>query len=309
MDQEDFKKTKKEYYECINELYSKAFKNMPFDFICSLLRVSGLQYGHWDPLEELYRAKSDYDGILDYLSSEKNECAEIRIGLLLYCNYIEMTPIHEIIFNLLRCIGGDGFSVSPFKKLYRKSKGNVFKSIPPSAKVKYQEIKNYAKKIGLNSFVNIIDSFYNDKLRNSFVHADYCLDENEYHGNTNMGFVISYAELKIVLIKASIFYDVFLSCNSYYRSQLSKARRFHKWPNYEVFEILKNEHGIYGFKIHYSNGSTSSFERHPLKVEIVNFSFGSEDGKLEFMVGFMDDMKPVWVINGKEVTDFDILNG
>jgi len=30
------------------------------------------------------------------------------------------------------------------------------------------------------------------------------------------------------------------------------ARKYHKWDNYEVLELLADENGVYGFNVHFS---------------------------------------------------------
>lgn len=55
---------REEYREYLMELFSKAWNTRPIDFIYTLLRVSGVQYGHWDPFSEILDAFEDYNKFL-----------------------------------------------------------------------------------------------------------------------------------------------------------------------------------------------------------------------------------------------------
>ena len=74
--------------------------------------------------------------------------------------------------------------------------------------------------------------------------------------------------------------------------------RFHKWPNYEVLELLSDENGLHGFSVHFSNGSKATYSRTSKGVECTNVMFG-RDGSIDFFVGSLDDLQPEHKVNGK----------
>jgi hypothetical protein len=87
---------------------------------------------------------------------------------------------------------------------------------------------------------------------------------------------------------------------------LSRGKRYHKWDNYEVLELLSDENGVYGFNVHFSNGNKSTFERTKQGVKQINMR---TSGGVGFMVGMIDKLEPIWKVNGVPVTDWDELNG
>lgn len=44
---------REEYKKYLLVLFSEAWNSSPLDFIYSILRVTGLHHGHWDPYVEL----------------------------------------------------------------------------------------------------------------------------------------------------------------------------------------------------------------------------------------------------------------
>ena len=69
----EIKITKREAAACFDRLWHDAFKIRPFDVLCTLLRVSGLQAAGWDPLEESEEAFEDYNW---YLKAESESLCE-----------------------------------------------------------------------------------------------------------------------------------------------------------------------------------------------------------------------------------------
>lgn len=298
----------KEYQDYIRTLFQSAWEKMPFDFICTVLRVSGIHYGHWDPLEESYQAFDDYNRILQRAMDEQNKKRAIRIGLLIYCNTVEITAVHELLANLLRCQGGKPFIVVPFRKFYRRRRKDSLHWVPPSARAKYAEIKKIATNVGDTSLPGIIDSFFDDRIRNAFVHADYCLTEDDFRWTEpGPGSSVQLNYVSEIITRAFAFHEEFFAAHRSWRRGLANLPRFHKMPQYEVLELLTNDKGVYGFKVHFSNGKSARYERHPDRVDALNILFG-KDGTLNFMVGNLDELEPVWKVNGKPVKNWKELN-
>ena len=116
------------------------------EFIFTILRIDGISHGHFDPVEESFQAFEDYNWLLNKAIKSKKKKIDIRVGLIIYCTLIELTPAHELLYNLLGCISGQGFIFRPFRKLYRKNKkGDLI--APPSAKNKFNMIRDLDDKI------------------------------------------------------------------------------------------------------------------------------------------------------------------
>jgi hypothetical protein len=76
--------------------------------------------------------------------------------------------------------------------------------------------------------------------------------------------------------------------------------RYHRWQNYEVFELLKSEGKLDGFRVHFSNGNSARFRRTPAGVDLVNVVI-QPDGTLNFMVGLLNALQDRYVVDGKQV--------
>ncbi len=79
--------------------------------------------------------------------------------------------------------------------------------------------------------------------------------------------------------------------------------RYHKWPNFEVLEILANDNKkLIGFRVHFSNGSSAKFARTNAGLDCTNIFF-ERDGTLGLMAGQLDKLEENWKIDGK-IADF-----
>lgn len=293
----------------LSDLTSRAFEKDGFSTLCTLLRTGGLADAQWDPYEESRLAFEDFDWMLEMASSQRSGNAQLRIALLMYCQAVEMSAPHEMLYNLVRIIGDEEFMFHPFRHLSRKKKGDPFSSIPPSAKHKFKEISALAKKNGENTLVDLIASFFSDEIRNAFSHSDYILAENSFRW-TESGIAkeLSYDVVQALINNCFHFYRALLRLHLDWLSSLARARRFHKWPDYQVLELLSDEtHGVYGFNVHFSNGTKASFTRTEKGVRPVNLRF-LRDGGVSFFVGNFDELEPVWKVDGKPVADFEQLN-
>jgi hypothetical protein len=70
-----------------------------------------------------------------------------------------------------------------------------------------------------------------------------------------------------------------------------------KLPQFEVLELLIHDvDGLYGFRVHFSNGSTAEFERGAEHTSAMNIILGSP---INFMVEDLDALKPEWYVGGR----------
>jgi hypothetical protein len=76
--------------------------------------------------------------------------------------------------------------------------------------------------------------------------------------------------------------------------------RYHRWPNFEVLELLKTDGKIDGFRVHFSNGNSARFHRRPAGVDLMNVII-QPDGTINFMVGLLDALQQRYVVDGREV--------
>jgi hypothetical protein len=172
-------------------------------------------------------------------------------------------------------------------------------AIQPSSKQKMLRVKELAKEAKEEKLVKIIDEFFSDDIRNSFYHSDYCLTEKEFrYSDGGIASSMSLERIDSLIANCFAFYEAFFQAHSWTKAYIGAAKQYHKWPNYEVFEVLKKDKQVYGFKVHFSNGHIAKFTREPEKVEAINLHF-NPDGSINFFVGNLDELKEEWLVDGK----------
>lgn len=291
--------TEQELVDYLSDLFWNAFKKAPFEVICAVLRVSGMQDADWDPFEESLEAFEDYNVLLRLDESLLSKAGHWRIGLMMYCHAVEMTAPQEFLANLLRALNGRKYHLKPFGRLGRSKKKQDFSWIPPSAPTKYRELKKLARDANQNPLCEYIDQFFNEDIRNAFSHSDYVLSE-EYFRWTESGLAqqLPLDTVNLIVQNCYRFFSTLVWLQKKVLEDLTTMPRFHKWPNYEVLELLSDDTGLVGFSVHFSNGNKATYTRKPEGVECINCLFES-DGSINFMVGSLDDLTKEWKVDGK----------
>jgi hypothetical protein len=157
-------------------LFQKAMDKSSFDTLCTLLRPGGAHGAGWDVLDEAGTTFEDFNWMLDVAQKTKGKATARRFALYYYCFLVEMTAIHEMMMNLLRCVTDQHYLPFPFQHLYRRKKKNdPWNVVPPSMARKIKEIVELATKAGEVDLVSKLNYVFDDKLRNAIVHTDYVL--------------------------------------------------------------------------------------------------------------------------------------
>ncbi|MDP1760219.1 MAG: hypothetical protein Q8L01_02090, partial [Candidatus Woesebacteria bacterium] len=261
----------------------------------------GMHFGHWDPAVEIQDFFEDFNQLIKATDKSRNHKRLYRIGLVMYCHAVEMNMAHHILANLLLVIGGKPYSIDPFHILWKRKKGTIFDARPPSAKQKLTLLRDLASVVDETKLIDYIEEFYNDKIRNSFYHSDYCLTETEFrYFDGGIASAIPLSELDEIITNCFAFYEAFFHSLKWIQRNFGVAKKYHKLPNYELMEILVDKKKcVYGFKMHFSNGQVATYQREIDKVIAENLSF-EDDGSVNFFVGMFSDMKPMYMLNGKQ---------
>ncbi len=291
--------TEQELVDFLSDLFWSAFRAAPFEVLCAVLRVSGMQDADWDPFEESQSAFEDYNALLRLDNDTLSSAGRWRIGLLMYCQAVEMTAPQEFLANLLRVLGGEKYHIKPFGSLGRTNKKKAFSWVPPSAPVKYRELKRLAAKCNQSALGDYIDQFFNEDIRKAFSHSDYVLS-GEHFRWTESGLAqqLSLEAVNLNVRNCFRFFSALLWLHNQVLTDLKTSPRFHKWPNYEVLELLSDGERLHGFSVHFSNGAKATYSRTGQGVECTNILF-EHDGSINFMVGLLDALRPEWKVNGR----------
>jgi hypothetical protein len=296
------------YLPTIHRLFERAFETNPFEALCSVLRVGGMSDEGWDPFEESRKAFDDFNWLLDKSITERNGACSRRISLLMYCHAVEMTAVHEIIANCLRCLLNEQYIIDPFQHLSRKNKKKIFSYIPSSAKNKFKFIKELASKAKESQLGEDIDSFFDENIRNAFSHSDYIFSDDSFRfRGGRLACQMGFDELDKKITGCFGFYGAFMYLHRQWLKELTKTKKYHKWQRYQVLEILSSEkEGVYGFNVHFSNGSKSTYVRRASGIKAINLRF-DKNGHIAYFCGDLDALEPVWKIDGNQVVDWDLL--
>ena len=291
--------TEQELVDFLSGLFWGAFRKAPFEVLCAVLRVTGMQDADWDPFEESKAAFEDYNALLRLDEATLSKAGRWRIGLLMYCQAVEMTAPQEFLTNLLRVLGGEKYHIKPFGSLGRTNKKRPFSWVPPSAPVKYRELKRLALACKQGTLSEYIDQFFNEDIRNAFSHSDYIIS-GEYFRWTEMGLAqqLPLDQVNLIASNCFRFFSAVLWLHKQVLTDLKRLPRFHKWPTYEVLELLSDADRLHGFSVHFSNGSKATYTRTDKGVECTNILF-EPDGSINFMVGLLDALRPEWKVNGQ----------
>ncbi len=297
------------YHDFWFSLLKEAFQASSFDTLCILLRPRGMHMSGWDILDEAEVTFDDFNWMLEIANKQRGISSSRRLALHYYCFIIEMTPIHEIIANILGVISGSHYKPFPLMHLnHRKGKRSKTpgKQIPASLSAKISHIRNLAKELNKTELLSYIDTIFDESLRNSIAHSDYIITDKELRlFNAEEDRIRPIEEVDDLINLTFGFLSGLLVAYANMKFFLARNKKYHKWSNYEVLEILRNDNGLCGFSVHFSNGSKSTFRRDENGATAINMII---DDTVGFMVGLIDDMENKWKIDGKEVTDWDAIN-
>jgi hypothetical protein len=170
--------------------------------------------------------------------------------------------------------------------------------------MKIREIVELATKAGEMDLVSELNYVFDDKLRNAIAHSDYVLTDDQLRRESGPASAIPLTEVDRKLNHTFRFLSGLLKAVNNMKYALRRARKYHKWENYEVLELLADENGVYGFNVHFSNGNKSTFSR--TKDGVMQINLRTSNG-VGFMVGMIHDLEPVWKIDGVQVDDWKAL--
>jgi hypothetical protein len=290
--QEDYYSEYKSYFI---DLFLNAKEKGGLDYIYTLLRVSGIEDGGWDPFIEAEESLSDLSEVLRDLSNKGREKTSLRLALLLYCHSIEMSAPYQILYNLLRCCGSKNYVFMPFFELDRKER--IIQKYP---KNKIDTLEENAKLVGQENLIVHIKSFFDNTIRNAFFHSDYTIEDDFKICESQSAQSIKKDVLFEKITRCFAFYQSFMDTYREARLACRTGERVYPLSNFDIFELLVDDiEGLVGFKVHYprDDGMYAYYERRKDRVRGLNFLI-KETG-IQFQCGLLTEIKNVHMMNGK----------
>ena len=244
----------------------------------------------------------DFNWHLKAENEELSPKSQWRIGLLMYCQAVEMSAVHATLANILRILLGQPYHLSPLDSLGRADKKRMFKFFPPSAKVKWKKLRDMATEAKREDLVQMIDAVYNDAIRNAFSHSDYIITDTHFRwAEGGLPDQMPLEQVSNLIANSFSFFGIFTALRDRWLERVGRKPRFHKMPQYEVLEFLTDENQkLSGFRVHFSNGNSAQFARTPEGVDCTNLVF-ENDGTINFMVGLLNARESIWKVNGRPV--------
>ena len=249
----------------ITQLFELSQKNGGLQYIYTLLRVTGIGEGP-DELIALYESleNSDYDKEL----------------FSMYRNITKSEDLFNLIVNLIRCSNKEDYTLKPFLHLY---KGEILSRTKPSALEIVKETISIAKKYNNKKIRDIIKEIFPKEVL-------LCL-ENVDCASIPSGFEPS-------VKKCCDFVKLFLRVYFEERLKFNNGNKIHKLPGFQILELLtKEDIGLYGFKMHFSNDTFSYFIRYSDNTDCLNISIEP----INFIIGDLRTLKNEWRIDGKRL--------
>jgi hypothetical protein len=257
----------------LKELFIQAQLKGGIQYIYTLLRVTGIT-NQLDPLlkikaiiKELNHSNISDDDFLDK-----------------YKAIMKINDPLDLIANLINCINKEGYNINPFLSL---NKGNFPHIVRPNISERIQFLLKICEEKNQLSIINLLKEAFPEKLVRliSSEGIPYNMDEIKY--------------LKKVYKKSKIFFNTLIEIQEKRRLDFLKQPKLHKLPRFEVLELLSSpDFGLYGFKMHFSNGSFAIFERFSNETKCVNITLNYPLG---LFVGNMDEMRDEWRIGEKRL--------
>jgi hypothetical protein len=239
----------------LHELFEAAKAKDEFEFACTLLRVRGVEGAGWDPFGETHQLVED---LISIINAPLVPHTKVRLGLLLYSHLTEVGATHDMLANLTRVIAGERYIIDPFLDRYpRNRKGEPqFFSTPG----KVRALREMLDSVNHSPVVETLDWFFHASVRNTFVHADYTLHDDQFRSRSEW-FVrdgVRTSELPLDVLadlvnRALTFHDAFMREHDEqrggYRTNKTLVGRIRGGPEGDPVELLADaERGLYGFR-------------------------------------------------------------
>ena len=258
----------RDFQDVLKKLFMEAEKNGGLEYIFTLLRVTGITRSK-DPLIELESILKDHE--LTFPAEDPTVQS---------CLFNGVEESLSILGNLLNCSVGQAYKYCLFRSLYEGSFPNIIK---PSVEQMLKEVQNRATERNNPGIVDLLDQ---SSLATLF-------DKEDHKSAEHCASPKRFLQTLIGVYKSE-------------RLKFKDKARFYKLPRFEVLELIVDEvEGLYGFHLHFSNGSSAHFMRFASSTEPLNISFDKES-ELAAFVGDLDAFTEEWRVGDKKLYEIGL---
>lgn len=256
-------------------LFADAQSTAGVEYIYTLLRVTGPEVDRTDALVKL---RSE-------LKEPREALSEPNL-FSLYCSWANNEAPLELLANLLNCVQGKPYSVVPFFHLNKGRYPQKVQEATPQEKIK--ELSRLATETGREELARAINKAYPDAI------VEACFDQSQPPID----------QLRTAFQKCRLLLSALTEVLFFERLKYRDWHKFHKVSPFEVIELFTNdEYGLNGFWMHFPNGASAEFVRHPERHEGRNFLVNPH---IEYFVGLLDNLQKAWQIDGKRLHELNL---
>jgi hypothetical protein len=296
------------FAEILNPLFDPTIfmrTDRLFEFVCTLVRASGIHFGEWDPLLESVATLDDLRRLrgLDLANQgfPNPERTRLRLALLSYCHMTEMDFPYSLVANLLRLRLGRKYHVNPFGHLAvarrRKRQAPRLDLRPPSPAQKINLLRQLSTEAGFPAVGEAFDSIHDPAIRNAIYHSDYALGGGEFRLLNSMrksrksaqfSSVVESEELNGLLDDAFSFYTALFALHDRCLKSFGDFRDAfipYDLPLKGLLQLVfEAEKRLIGFRVYWPNETLSEYSRTNTACDGLNLEFDA-DGSINFFVG------------------------
>jgi len=262
--------------EILENLFKQAQEKGSINYIYTLLRVTGITRGP-DPLT-LVRDTLKGMNIDNGINTEFiNKCKSI----------LETEDIFTFILNLINCANEQPYDLNPFSSL---NQGRFPHIVRPNLKQRIDYALQQCKDMKQEALEGILREIFDDSLLQILV--------KELPSSTEI------QVLKDSFPRLKEFINNLIELQHLARHEFVKQPRLYKLPRFEVLELLTStDNGLYGFQMHFSNGTSAKFIRNTEGTDCINVI---PERPIGFQVGLLDDLKHEWRIGDKRLYEIGL---
>lgn len=203
-----------------------------------------------------------------------------------YCDWISHDDFLQFIWNMIQCSNGRPYNAFPFV--------NLSQNLPFGERTRITSNKVHA-------LVDMVASSGQQPL-SDWIAAAYPVDLLQSSSSAASSMATDHP----AIMKARSLNEALLIASDRERKAFASSNRFAKWPRFEVLEILADEIlGLYGYRVHFSNGSSAEFTRRPEGTHAVNLSF-DDDGQISYWVGSLDELRKEWRVGDRRLHEIGL---
>jgi hypothetical protein len=277
--------------EPVNRIFTAAWRQNSFLTAWALLRVDGLSDINWDPFErsgEIFR-ELEHAGMAAQRRGDSR--TRLLFELFSYCQAMELSAMHNLLWNLLQIARGEKYQADPFAHMAREQRKRKQDKpvallegwVPFSAAKKFRLI---SERLIADKHVEVAQSIelgFSDVIRNGVSHSDFVLHRGEFR-TTSKGRAtkITAVSLKAILDEAVALFNALF----YVRGQHLVA--IAKLPTQDIghglsVKFISKAGKATGFEVLRDQRVRCRFNRSKGGVDSVNF-MPMSDGSFELLV-------------------------